>query len=266
MKRDYLSYSALKAFAKSPNHYLQYVSGERTESDAMKLGSLLHCMLLEPTEVDARFVQAPDVNLRTKAGKEEAAAFAEANADKTVVKPDQWQIADTMRIAVQDHPLALDLLKGLPEHKLEGDIEGVPFVGYADCLGEFVVDVKTTRDASPQGFRREASNFDYHLQAAIYKRLSGRDFKWVAVENVAPFNVAVYTPSDESMEAADAYLCNLVASWRVWDGAPAGYTLDDLELDLPPWHAAWSVTRGYGASPRHNAPGIEDTNEFLNSL
>jgi len=76
----------------------------------------------------------------------------------------------------------------------------------------------------------------------------------------------VYTPSDESMEAADAYLCNLVASWRVWDGAPAGYTLDDLELDLPPWHAAWSVTRGYGVSPRHNAPGIEDTNEFLKSL
>jgi hypothetical protein len=266
MKRSYLSYSALKAFAKSPNHYLQYVSGERTESDAMKLGSLLHCMLLEPTEVDARFVQAPDVNLRTKAGKEEAAAFAEANAGKTVVKAEQWQLADTMRIAVQGHPLAFDLLKGLPEHKLEGDIEGVPFVGYADCLGEFVVDVKTTRDASPQGFKREASNFDYHLQAAIYKRLSGREFKWVAVENVAPFNVAVYTPSEEAMEAADAYLCNLVASWRVWDGAPAGYTLDDLELDLPPWHPAWSATRGYGASPRHNAPGIEDTNEFLNSL
>jgi hypothetical protein len=38
------------------------------------------------------------------------------------------------------------------------------------------VDIKTTTDASPEGFRRQASNFDYHLQAAIYTQLTGRAF------------------------------------------------------------------------------------------
>ena len=54
MKRDYLSYSALKAFAKSPNHYLQYVQREFQETNAMKrsldkeqiLHSLTNCMAM----------------------------------------------------------------------------------------------------------------------------------------------------------------------------------------------------------------------------
>ena len=42
MKRNYLSVSALKAFAKSPNHYLAYVSeGGRKQTPAMLLGAVL---------------------------------------------------------------------------------------------------------------------------------------------------------------------------------------------------------------------------------
>ena len=75
MKRDYLSYSALKAFAKSPNHYLQYVNKEHTETPAMVLGSLTHCLVLEPERFAAKFAVAPKVDRRTNSGKALWAAF-----------------------------------------------------------------------------------------------------------------------------------------------------------------------------------------------
>jgi len=72
MKRDYLSYSALKAYAKSPNHYLMYVGREFVETPAMVLGSALHCLVLEPQEWSKRYITAPKFDRRTKAGKEQA--------------------------------------------------------------------------------------------------------------------------------------------------------------------------------------------------
>jgi hypothetical protein len=87
MKRDYLSYSALKAFAKSPNHYLQYVNREFVETPAMVLGSALHCAVLEPNEYGKRYTIAPKFDRRTKAGKEQAEAWELAADGKTASPP-----------------------------------------------------------------------------------------------------------------------------------------------------------------------------------
>ena len=68
MKRDYLSVSALKAFNRSPNHYIQYLTGPRKASKAMAFGSALHCAVLEPDEFDSRYALAPKLEKRTPAG------------------------------------------------------------------------------------------------------------------------------------------------------------------------------------------------------
>ena len=85
MKRNYISHSALKAFAKSPNHYLQYVAGEAPRTDAMIAGSALHCFVLEPHEFDARYIVAPKVDRRTKEGKEIFEAFSQQAAGRDVL-------------------------------------------------------------------------------------------------------------------------------------------------------------------------------------
>ena len=267
MKRDYLSYSALKQFAKSPNHYLQYVQREFVETPAMVLGSALHCLVLEPEKWSERYITAPKFDRRTKAGKEQAEAWELAADGKTNITADQEQAAMAMCSAILSHPKATYVLRSLMyEMPVAGHIDGIEFRGIVDAMdGEKVVDLKTTADASPDGFRKAASNFDYHLQAAIYRRITGRkQYYWVVVETGAPYNVAVYKPTNESLEAADAYLRELVQRFKEWDGEPVGYGENIYELDLPPWHPAM---RAY-MNPTKPILDTQDTdfNSFLDSL
>lgn len=266
MKRHYLSYSALKAFAKSPNHYLQYINRELVETPAMVLGSALHCLVLEPDEYSKRYITAPKFDRRTKAGKEQAEAWELAADGRTHITADQEQAAMAMKSAIMSHRVASELLEQTRrEVPFKGDIEGVQFKGVVDALGDrYAVDIKTTADASPDAFRRQASQLDYHLQAAIYTQLTGKVFKWIAVESAPPYNVAVYEPTIDSMDAADAYLRNLIADFIAWDGRPVGYGENIYELDLPPWHPAM---RAY---MNHTKPILDtqdtDFNSFLDSL
>lgn len=64
------------------------------QTKALLIGSLYHCMTLEPHEVEARYVIAPNVDRRTKYGKE---VFDEFDAGgKAVVKASDWDVAQAM--------------------------------------------------------------------------------------------------------------------------------------------------------------------------
>jgi hypothetical protein len=63
-----------------------------------------------------------------------------------------------------------------------------------------VVDIKTTQDASPSAFARQAANLDYPLQAitqiegvlktGLHKKVD--DYFWLAVEKKAPYHYGLY--------------------------------------------------------------------------
>ncbi len=97
LKERPLSYSSIKEFQKSPRHYLEYINTQRTApTDATKLGSMVHCMILQPNLFNEQFVIAPDVNKRTNAGKEEWATFCSQHADKTVVSNEDYEHASRL--------------------------------------------------------------------------------------------------------------------------------------------------------------------------
>ena len=104
MKRDYVSLSALKAFAKSPNHYIQYIHRKREPSTAMTLGSAIHCALLEPQELNKRYAFLPDINRRTKAGKEAYAQFQSLHEGKEILPQAEYERLLLVRDAVSRNP------------------------------------------------------------------------------------------------------------------------------------------------------------------
>lgn len=238
-KREYLSYSALKAFAKSPNHYIDYVTGERQETAAMTFGSAFHCMVLEPDEWDSRYAVAPDVDRRTKAGKMEYNLFVAQNEGKTAISASDLATMQAMADAVSAHLPAAQLLSSAAgfEVKTTEKLLGTPFTGIADVLGcGWVADLKTTVDASPESFMRTAHNSAYHEQAAAYCRLFNvQRFYWIAVEKAPPYNVAVYMQSEIAHHKADKRLMTLVEMWNGWDGKPQSYAETILTLNLPSW-------------------------------
>jgi len=237
-KREYLSYSALKQFEKSPNHYIQYVTKERdTSSKSMNLGSATHTFILEPDKFSERYFVAPKIDKRTAEGKELALMLEETG--KIHVSVEDFAMIERMTKSVDKSPWASKLVRQLSagfEQEFNEKINGYPFKGFIDIVGDsYVADLKTDRDASPAAFAKSADNLGYHLQAAIYSTITGKEFYWIVVENTAPHNCTVFVQSEEDYEKSKAYLFDLIDRFVAWDGEYNGYTDEIITLSLPPW-------------------------------
>lgn len=216
--------SGLDLIHRSPAHYYaKYLDPNREweiPTPALAFGSALHTLVFEPTEFAKRFVVAPEINRRTNAGKEEYAAFMEANKGKTVIDSDVIEHCMKMKEAVYNHPAAAILLEnGVAEKRVNWEWFGQDEDGndiHVPCKikpdwhsrNDFLVDLKTTEDASPAGFGKSVWNYRYHVQGAFYcdglaQSRSGdypRGFIFIAVEKSAPYAVGVYYLTTEQMD------------------------------------------------------------------
>lgn len=239
-----ISASHLHAVAKSPQAYWsRYINPDRPVVEptaAMRLGSLVHCAVLEPEELSKRYSRCAPRN--TKAGKEQAADLA-ARGIEAVTDAD-WSMAIAMNNAVRTHPIAAELLAtGKAEQSFwwNDSLTTLRCKCRPDWLSNTtVVDLKTTTDASPSGFARSVAAYRYHVQAAHY--MSGlfgvERFIFIAVEKTYPFAVGVYELDDAAMDEGHTlrhrdlhriHTCRSSARWP-------GFTDDSITtLSLPRW-------------------------------
>ena len=104
-------------------------------------------------------------------------------------------------------------------------------------------DIKTTMDASPDGFRKQAFNLGYHLQAAWYTDLwnlvgDSRIDRFVFIAYEKRARVVTVFPCTERFieEGRNAYIAALAqVEDALATGIWPGYTEDEVELDLPVW-------------------------------
>jgi hypothetical protein len=246
-----VSKSHLDQVAKSPAHYwARYLDPNRVIPEptaAMVLGTALHTAVLEPHLWREQFVVPPHAfDRRTKAGKELAQAFEAEAKGKTVLTPDDADRIRLMADAVHRHPASSFLLE------LPGTREASYFWTDEEtglrckCRPDWhsidrrlIVDVKTTKDASPREFARSVAAFRYHVQANWYQRPfpEAEQFLFIAVESQPPHLVAVYAATPEMVaaggRAADRDLRLLAACREA--GAWPGYSDEILPLELPSW-------------------------------
>ena len=238
-----ISASQLKEIARSPFHYWKrFVDPDRSPSEptaAMRLGSLVHCAVLEPKELLQRYAVGPDK--RTKAGKEQAERMLADGIEP--VSASDFEQALSMAAAVHSHPTAGLLLGmgGQAEQSFWWDdvATGLRCKCRPDWFdGELIVDLKTCVDASPAGFGKSVANFGYQIQASHY--LAGTlatRFIFIAVEKVYPFAVGVYELDQEALIHGSIACHN--ALQRIQDcraiGEWPGYTDGIQTLRLPGW-------------------------------
>lgn len=233
----HLSYSSLKAFAKSPNHYLQYIAREFKETPAMAFGRAFHCLLLEGEETfSERYAVAPNCDKRTKVGKEEWQSFSEANQGREILDGGDYQSILKMIESVNSQERK-SLKQITTEVNISGWISEIEFKGVVDGISaSHILDVKTTQDASPKAFQRQMYDLKYHLQAAIYCEITGvSEYYIMAVESSAPFNVQEYHLSFELVQAGRVELFELIRKFKSWDGTPESYSVGIIKLELPKW-------------------------------
>lgn len=250
-----VSKSALDVIAKgSPRHYwAKYIDPNRVRQEptpAMVLGSAVHAAILEPDSFTSEYVANPGFDRRTKAGKADYEAFQLEHAGKTILTDEQMQTCFAMRDAVHMHPVAAGLLTcGKAEQSFYGiDNETGELIkcrtDYLHDSGAMIVDLKTTEDASPDGFGKSAANFRYPVQTAWYRHVMDSAFgehpqHWVflAVEKSPPYAVGIYFAQPEdvqrAMVAARRDLKRIVECKR--SGHWPDYGAAALPLSLPAW-------------------------------
>jgi hypothetical protein len=237
-----VSASHLHAVAKSPYHYWsRYLDPKRSAPEptaAMRLGSLVHCAVLEPGELAGRYGVCGPRN--TKAGKEQAADMAAAGIE--AVTGSDMELALAMADAVRSHQAAAELLRnGKAEQSFWWDdaATGLRCKCRPDWYdGATVVDLKTTTDAGP-GFARSVATFRYHVQASHYLAgLHGAErFVFLTVEKTAPYAVAVYELDAAALAAGDELRqrdMRVIADCQATKEWP-GYGDTCQPLSLPSW-------------------------------
>jgi hypothetical protein len=187
-----LSFSSLKEFAKSPKHYMDYISRPKTPpTDAMKLGSAVHCMILTPELFNDQFSVAPEINKRTNAGKEEWALFASQNEGKDILSNDDYEHARRLSDGVLANPYVRNLLNHCYafEEEWGAEINDLPFKGFYDAVADdYVIEIKTISDGNPKSVMSDFYKRKYHMQAALYSTASlGKDVYYIVVETSAPY-------------------------------------------------------------------------------
>lgn len=187
-----LSYSSLKEFAKSPRHYVDYLRKEKKPTPAMAFGSLVHCLLLQPNEFEKQFFLMPSIDRRTKEGKAAYEDCMKASEGKELVTEDQYNEADNLVNKVISESHIANAIQGCNKFEKEWrtDINGLPFRGFFDGeADDYILEIKTTTDASPKTIINDFYNRQYHIQAGLYTHISSKPIKYLIIETASPYNV-----------------------------------------------------------------------------
>jgi exodeoxyribonuclease VIII len=205
---EHISSSKIKTLLKNPYLYLN--PPEREENPYFAIGSATHSLVLEPHKFDAEFAVAPKCDRRTKVGKDVWASFISSSVGKTIISAQDFDIAKGMAEAILKNTYAQALLQsGISECSFFGEINGKKVKcrpdRYREDLG-IVIDIKTTDDASPDGFAKTVANYGYYIQAPFYtdclKSLNknAQKFVFIAVEKKHPHMVGIYELDQVSIE------------------------------------------------------------------
>lgn len=246
-----ISKSDLDAVHRSPMHYLyRREHPQQQTTPALLAGSVIHKMVLEPETFAEEYIEAPAIDRRTKAGKEEYAAFEQEAAGKIIVPKDMITLSVNIAEAVSHHKTARALLSGgkaETSHFWTDIRTGLECKCRPDYLRSgFCVDLKTTQNASPEAFEKAAYNYRYYVQAHWYLHglkqcdiSDAEDFVFIAVEKEPPYAVAVYFADDLmlSLGEMEARSDLDLLSACIHTGSYHGYEENIQPLSLPKWAA-----------------------------
>jgi exodeoxyribonuclease VIII len=218
----------------------------RKPSSAFAMGSAVHALVLEP---EKNLVLRGPEDRRGNKWKEAQLA---ADLDGQILLPEgDFDLAARIADAVKAHPVAAMYLAD-PTFVAEASFFGIDPVtgieikcrpdGYLPEAG-LVFDVKTTTDASPDGFPRELRKYAYDVQAAFYLRaLRSAGYKadafiFIAVEKEPPHAVGLHALTVRYLDQADIVvtqtlqkISNAIAVSDFTTGWPLINT-----IDLPRW-------------------------------
>lgn len=238
---------------RSPLHFKHHIENPEPKTDALIFGAAVHKSILEPETFLDEYTIGPDVDRRTKAGREAwADSIAEAlqKGTELITAKDLHTIVD-MGAALEQNGLAMDLLTSGEHEKVftwTDDVTGEKCKCKVDALGEYhgqpvIIDYKTTDSCEDGHFERSARKYGYDFQAGMYTEgvfqntFEQYGFIFIAQEKTAPYASRIYVADpgwiakgyDKFRELIGIYhYCKESGDWYGYEG-PAGLPAELVE-------------------------------------
>lgn len=209
---------------RSPGHYLNILTSPQKDSEALRFGRLFHFLLLEcdnpAKELERYWFKPPEVDLRTKVGKE---WIAQKDPSLRLDEDDFHNLRGMLKSVDSDEFLRGVLLSPYTQTELplawQNSEYDIPCTGKADLVyyppleenldGDcLIIDFKTTDDARKHSVASSIKRYLYHCQAAMYcdgvtqkYRLDKEPrYMIVAVEKQPPYGLQKYELSSATLE------------------------------------------------------------------
>lgn len=200
-KTETLSYSSLKAFAKSPRNFIQYKLKPRTpQTESQIFGSLCDCFLTTPDKFNDLFVIIGSVptsenqkgfcnDMINGLTKEDAYSnnYKTGGVDKVYDALGTYieaVLSDKMVCTQKMYDESFKIIENLKksdlvmqyidsctsfQNKKEWTYNGWKLKGFTDAEGQrLIIDFKFSKDADPDKFERDIVNLDYFMQMGMY--------------------------------------------------------------------------------------------------
>lgn len=198
-----ISKSRLSKMSVCPQYFKWCEDNPQEPSEDLIVGSAFHKLVLENETFGKEFVVMPNIDRRTKLGKEQYEQFVLSSEGRQVITQEQYEMICAMRDSVLSNKYAVALLKGNHEHSFytEDELTKENIKVRPDCYRSVqdrivITDLKSCRSAITEDFMRDVVKYSYDLQAYMYTLAVSKvmnipqeyvDFVFIAVEKKAPY-------------------------------------------------------------------------------
>ena len=250
-QREGVSSTDLKHMVKSPAHFRYWKDNPQEDTPALLFGRSVHKYVLEKDDFFSEFAVAPNVDKRTKAGKEEWDLFEADNKGKDIISADDFEKINAMYDALYGTPYVAKLMSGKAELSffMEDENTGLTMKCGPDKLTDIgdahlLIDYKSCSDATSEQFMKDAIKLMYDLQMAYYKDILDKQrgcehtVIFIAQEKTAPYLVNVLEANEYFIKSGrDMYRTYLdMYAECVKSGNWYGLVKDGINtLGLPNW-------------------------------
>jgi len=163
-------WSALKHMDHSPAEYRRRLEIPHRDTDALRMGRLVDCLVFTPDAFDARYSvwDGPE----SRATKVYKAWAAEQPDGVELWKANEVAAARRLAAAVRAHPWVADMAPALehePVLQWTDEATGLQCKGLPDLGTGVLMDLKTMRSTRPGAVGRAVMQYGYHGQLAHYE-------------------------------------------------------------------------------------------------
>lgn len=189
-----ISASDIKLVLENPMLYKNKWSKPKT--DSMILGSIVHCLVIEPDKFDT-YYKVIDSSLKKK-DIEKLQDMQSQDSKQTLIKEDIFNEAKQVSDAILKSNIGNLFKGGFGEASYVKECYGVKCKVRPDYFlpdKKIIIDLKTTKfgGANPNVFQKTITNFKYYIQAAFYLDVLQADkLFFVAVETESPYMIGLF--------------------------------------------------------------------------